>query len=64
LKDYPKRLALLKAIEAGPFFQAIRGSLVTGLYNQKEVWPVFGYEGESASKGGYLQRGFNDIEWL
>lgn len=64
LKDYPQRLALLKAIESGPFFQAIRGSLVTGLYNQKEVWPVFGYEGESASKGGYLDRGFNDIEWL
>ncbi len=63
-KDYPKRLELLKAIEPSPFFQAIRGSLVTGLYNQKEVWPVFGYEGESASKGGYLDRGFNDIEWL
>lgn len=64
VKDYPQRLALLKAIEPGAFFQAIRGSLVTGLYNQKEVWPVFGYEGESASKGGYLERGFNDIEWL
>ena len=64
LKDYPQRLALLKTIEPSPFFQAIRGSLVTGLYNQKEVWPVFGYEGESASSGGYLERGFNDIEWL
>ncbi len=64
LKDYPQRLALLKAIEPSPFFEAIRGSLVTGLYNQKEVWPVFGYEGESASKGGYIERGFNDIEWL
>ena len=64
VKDYIDRLALLHAIEASPFFQAIRGSLVTGLYNQKEVWPVFGYEGESASKGGYINRGFNDIEWL
>lgn len=64
VKDYPNRLELLKAIEPSPFFQAIRGSLVTGLYNQKEVWPVFGYEGESASKGGYLERGFNDIAWL
>ena len=47
-----------------PFFQAIRGGLVVGLYNQKEVWPIFGYEGESSSKGGYIARGFNDIEWL
>jgi hypothetical protein len=28
------------------------------------VWPAFGYEGESASKGGYISRGFDDITWL
>ncbi|TIM17407.1 MAG: gluconate 2-dehydrogenase subunit 3 family protein, partial [Mesorhizobium sp.] len=50
--------------EATPFFQAIRGGLVVSLYNQKEVWPIFGYEGESYSKGGYIARGFDDIEWL
>jgi hypothetical protein len=64
LKSYDERVAILKAIEPTPFFQTIRGGLVTGLYNQKEVWPIFGYEGESASKGGYINRGFNDIEWL
>jgi hypothetical protein len=64
LKSYDQRVAILKSIEPTPFFQAIRGGLVTGIYNQKEVWPIFGYEGESASKGGYLDRGFNDIEWL
>jgi len=25
---------------------------------------MFGYEGESASKGGYIHRGFDDIAWL
>jgi hypothetical protein len=55
---------VLKQIESTPFFQAIRGGLVVGLYNQKEVWPIFGYEGESYSKGGYIARGFDDIEWL
>lgn len=64
LKSYDQRVAILKSIEPTPFFQAIRGGLVTGIYNQKEVWPIFGYEGESASKGGYINRGFNDIEWL
>jgi hypothetical protein len=24
----------------------------------------FGYEGASADKGGYIDRGFNDIDWL
>ncbi len=58
------RVALLRGIEGGPFFQKVRGDLVTGLYNNPEVWPIFGYEGESASKGGYIARGFDDIEWL
>ena len=59
-----QRVKLLEAIETTAFFQTIRGGLVTGLYNQKEIWPLFGYEGESASKGGYVNRGFNDIAWL
>jgi hypothetical protein len=28
------------------------------------VWPIFGYEGESYSKGGYIKRGFDDIDWI
>ena len=51
-------------IESEPFFQNVRGGLVVTLYNQKEVWPIFGYEGESASQGGYINRGFDDIAWL
>lgn len=58
------RVALLHKVEATPFFQAVRGGLVVGLYNQKDLWPLFGYEGESYSKGGYIERGFDDIEWL
>ncbi|WP_434051033.1 MAG: Twin-arginine translocation pathway signal [Roseibium sp.] len=58
------RVDILRNMEESAFFQKIRGGLVTGLYNQKAVWPVFGYEGESYSKGGYIDRGFNDINWL
>jgi hypothetical protein len=25
---------------------------------------LLGYEGRSFAKGGYLQRGFNDLDWL
>ena len=59
-----ERVAILRSIEDTPFFQTIRGGLVTGLYNQKDVWPIFGYEGESFSQGGYIARGFDDIDWL
>jgi len=58
------RVDVLRSLEGTPFFQTLRGGLVTGLYNQKEVWPLFGYEGESYSQGGYLDRGFDDIDWL
>jgi hypothetical protein len=59
-----ERVKLLTGIEETVFFQTVRAGLVTGLYNQKEIWPLFGYEGESASKGGYINRGFNDIAWI
>jgi hypothetical protein len=59
-----ERVALLRQIEKTPFFSQLRGGLVVSLYNQKEVWPAFGYEGESYSHGGYIDRGFDDIAWL
>jgi hypothetical protein len=58
------RVALLQAIEQSEFFQKVRGDLIVSLYNQKEVWPKFGYEGSSAEHGGYINRGFADIDWL
>ena len=58
------RVKVLQAVEGTAFFQTVRAGLVTGLYNQKEVWPIFGYQGESFSQGGYIDRGFDDIDWL
>ena len=59
-----ERVDILKSNTKSPLFAKVRGDLVVGLYNNKEVWPKFGYEGESASKGGYLNRGYNDIDWI
>jgi hypothetical protein len=58
------RVKVLQAVESTVFFQTVRSGLVTGLYNQKEVWPIFGYQGESFTQGGYIDRGFDDIDWL
>jgi hypothetical protein len=58
------RVALLQRIEQTDFFGKVRGDLVVSLYNQKELWPKFGYEGSSAEHGGYIKRGFADIDWL
>ena len=59
-----ERVEMLRAIEDSEFFQTIRGGLVVGLYNQKAVWDHLGYEGASFDKGGYLDRGFDDVDWL
>ena len=59
-----QRVALLRAQSLNPMFETIRSGLVVSLYNQPEVWPIFGYEGESFSKGGYINRGFDDITWI
>jgi hypothetical protein len=58
------RVVLLQRIEQTDFFNKIRGDLIVSLYNQKELWPKFGYEGSSAEHGGYIKRGFADIDWL
>lgn len=57
-------LAHLKGIEATPFFQMIRSTAVVTLYDDPEVWELLGYEGPSFDKGGYINRGFNDLDWL
>ncbi|MBV9980967.1 gluconate 2-dehydrogenase subunit 3 family protein [Bradyrhizobium sp.] len=59
-----QRAALLRAVSASPMFETIRSGLIVSLYNNPEVWPIFGYEGESYSKGGYITRGFDDIDWI
>ena len=59
-----ERNAILKKVADGALFKKLRGDLVVSLYNQKELWPKFGYEGSSAEYGGYIKRGFADIDWL
>lgn len=59
-----ERVAILQGISDSPFFQKVRSELIVTLYDQHDMWMRFGYEGPSAEKGGYLERGFNDIDWL
>ena len=46
------------------FFEHVRGTSTVTLYNDKEVWKLLGYEGYSFDQGGYINRGFNDLNWL
>jgi hypothetical protein len=59
-----ERVAALKKIEPSEFFQAARLKTIQVLYATPMAYAYFGYEGEAFSKGGYLLRGFNDLQWL
>ena len=59
-----EQVAALKRLEDTLFFRAIAAEVVVNLYSQHDTWPYFGYEGPSNDKGGYLHRGFDDIDWL
>ena len=58
------RIAALKAIEPTAFFQTVRIVGLFGLYGSPPAWQQVGYEGPSYEEGGYLFRGFDDIDWL
>lgn len=56
--------AKLEAVQAEPFFRLVHSTSVVALYDDHEVWRLLGYEGSSFEKGGYLHRGFDDLDWL
>ena len=58
------QLEVLQAIEETPFFQTVRGTALVAIYNNPLAWRHFGYEGPSADFGGYIERGFKDLNWL
>jgi len=59
-----RRLLAVQAIEGRPFFNTVRGQCVTSLYDNDMAFAAFGYEGACFEKGGYIQRGFQDLKWL
>lgn len=62
--DEARALAHLKSIEGTAFFNQVRSTGLVAIYDDAEVWTALGYEGPSFDKGGYINRGFNDLAWL
>ncbi|HSU35657.1 MAG TPA: hypothetical protein VLJ88_08355 [Propionibacteriaceae bacterium] len=62
--DDERATTLLKDVAETPFFALVHSTAVVALYDDHEVWDLLGYEGPSFDKGGYLHRGFDDLDWL
>jgi hypothetical protein len=59
-----QQLADATAIAGSDFFELVRSTAVVEVYSDPQSWKLLGYEGPSFEKGGYLERGFNDLDWL
>ena len=59
-----QQLADAKAIEGSDFFELVRSTAVVEMYSDPQTWKLLGYEGPSFAQGGYIDRGFNDLDWL
>lgn len=58
------RTRVLKAFENRSDFFFIQRMTVRYLYDDVELWAAFGYQGASVHLGGYVTRGFDDLDWL
>ena len=58
------RVEIIEAIESTPFFATVHGTCQIPFYNQSDLWPAFGFEGPSSPFGGYINRGFDDLDWI
>ena len=59
-----EKVEALGKIQHTPFFQFVLNEALSGVYRHPLTWELLGYEGSSLEFGGYIDRGFNDIDWL
>jgi hypothetical protein len=62
--DTDDQVAAMKSVETESFFEAIRAGVRDRFYTHPKVWAHIGYPGSSVEFGGYVDRGFDDIDWL
>jgi hypothetical protein len=59
-----EQLETLRGIEGSDFFELVRSTAVVEIYSDQRTWQLVGYEGPSFDQGGYINRGFDDLDWL
>ncbi|MDO6731455.1 hypothetical protein Q4577_15585 [Marinovum sp. 2_MG-2023] len=64
IPDPDAREGVLRKFQHDGFFQGVRWTAYFAIYNNVDVWPLFGYQGNSVEYGGYIDRGFSDITFV
>ena len=58
------KLQVLEALQDKAYFGQLLNAAIDTLYQDPDVYRRLGYEGSAIEFGGYLNRGFDDIDWL
>lgn len=59
-----QRMNILTEIQQSDFFGLIRANTIAVIYSEPEFFDLVGYGGSAIEFGGYINRGFDDIDWL
>ena len=62
--DETEQLAVLQELQNESFFTTVLATVRAHFYHHPTVWQHLDYPGSSREHGGYINRGFNDIDWL
>jgi len=62
--DEREQIAAIESIQDAPYFGAILATVRGAFYYDPAVWPYIDYPGSSKEYGGYINGGFDDIDWL
>ena len=58
------QLAALQSIDQEAYFGPVQAAVANRLYSHPKAWKMMAYEGPSWTRGGWLDRGAGNIDWL
>lgn len=62
--DDTTRVATLTSMQTTPFFATVRAATLEVVFRAPETFAMVGYGGSAIEQGGYINRGFDQIDWL
>ncbi len=59
-----ERAEIVRGLAGTPFFGFLHWTTSEIVMRDPQLWETLGYQGSAIEHGGYLHRGFDDIDWL
>jgi hypothetical protein len=60
----PEQVAIIQGLAGTPFFNFLHWTTAEIVMRDPALWAELGYQGSSIEHGGFLNHGFDDIDWL